>query len=449
MLDVFWTEFASTTVKGIDRLNGFQFNPRAEVELSIAASKCLAGTYRFAPYLEVLKIKGRGKAPRLIGIPTVRDRVVLHQLNRFLAITYPERVPKNIASVYVREIAADLKTRIPSDTWVCGTDIKTFYDAIKRDRLLKVLQRRISFAPAMALLGHALASPTVPKNSRCTRRSEFKTEKGVPQGLAISNILASIYMQEVDDAMQAQGVIYHRYVDDVLIYGGHDVVKAAFRSLCARLKPRGLSLHPIGKGKTSIEPLGNQFAYLGYVFNWPKISVREATIERFLQSIAAKFSDYTHNKGRRLQRSKFLTEGVLRDIFVMELNERISGAVSDKRRYGWIAYFNEITDLSLLHRLDNAIAGMFKRLPDFGHVPPVGLKRLSRAYYEMKFNPRGGYVRDYDKINSAVEMLQFLRERGRIDPDEPPLTDQQIKDRFQKYKHRVLAAMHADEGVIY
>lgn len=449
LLDVFLTEFASTTTKGIDRLNGFQFDLRAEVELTTASRKCLAGTYRFSPYLEVLKIKGRGKAPRLIGIPTVRDRVVLHQLNRFLAIAYPERVPKNIASTYVREIAADLKVKPPLDTWVCGTDIKTFYDAIKRDQLLKVLQRRITFAPAMMLIGHALASPTVPKNSRRSRRSEFKTDKGVPQGLAISNILASIYMQDVDDAMKAKGIAYYRYVDDVLIYGEHDAVKMGFQSLSARLKPRGLSLHPLGKGKTTLEPLSKQFGYLGYVFNWPDISVREATIERFLQSIAAKFSDYTHNKGRRLQRSKFLTEARLRDIFVMELNERITGAVSERKRYGWIAYYNEITDLSLLHRLDHAIVGMFKRLPDFDQVPPHDLKRLTRAYFEMKFNPRGGYVRDYDKIVSPIEMLRFLDERGRIDPTEPPLTDQQVRDRFQKYKYRVLAAMHADEGVIY
>ncbi|AMP70055.1 hypothetical protein UW163_11530 [Ralstonia solanacearum] len=66
----------------------------------------------------------------------------------------------------------------------------------------------------------------------------------------------------------------------------------------------------------------------------------------------------------------------------------------------------------------------------------------------MKFNPQGGYVRNYDKISNRIEMLAFLTERGRIDPEET-LTDAEIKDRYEKYLHHILAAMHADEGVVY
>ena len=191
-----------------------------------------------------------------------------------------------------------------------------------------------------------------------------------------------------------------------------------------------------------------KFGYLGYTFTWPQISVREATVERFLQSVAAKFSEYLHNKSRRLERFKYLTEARLADIFLLELNERITGAISENRRYGWIAYFNQITDLSLLHRLDRAIVRMFCRLPDFGRKAPEELRSLSRAYFEMKFNPNGGYVRDYDSIDTRAEKLKFLQERGRIDPAEA-LTDEQINDRYAKYVHRVLATMHADEGVFY
>lgn len=111
---VFKEEFASTSGKGVDRLNGFQFASNAKVNLAAASTKCMTGKYRFSPFLEVLKTKGRDKNPRLIGIPTVRDRVVLHQLNKFLATLYPERVPKNVASTYVREIAIDLKSKSPN-----------------------------------------------------------------------------------------------------------------------------------------------------------------------------------------------------------------------------------------------------------------------------------------------------------------------------------------------
>ena len=440
--------FCRSAGKGTDRLNGFQFASRATAECAVASAKCVAGTYRFAPYLENLKPKGRSKPPRLIGIPTVRDRIVLSQLNKFLAAVFPDCVPKNIASAYVRAVSEDLKTKVPADTWICSTDIKTFYDSIQQDRLMKVLARKVKSREALRLVERALRTPTVPRNTKRSRHNEFRPKRGVPQGLAVSNILASIYMQEIDDAMKSLGVTYYRYVDDVLMYGGKDEVEKALRSLGARLRRRGLSLHSESSGKTSRQPMTKTFGYLGYMFTWPDVTVREATVERLLQSIAAKFSEYVHNKSRRLERFKYLTDARLAEIFLLELNERITGAISEKKRYGWIAYFNQITDLSLLHRLDRAIARMFSRLPDFERKAPDGLRKLSRAYFEMKFDPTGGYVRDYDKIVARAEKLKFLEERGRVGPGEA-LTDAQIEDRYAKYIHHLLATMHADQSVLY
>lgn len=444
----FESKFASSTGKGTDRLNGFQFASRAAHELSIASAKCLSGQYRFAPFMETLKTKGRDKLPRVIGVPTIRDRVILHQLNKFLSAVYPDRVPKNVASTYVRAISADLQTKVGDDIWVCGTDIKTFYDSIHRDRLSLVLRKRIKCVPALRLIEHSLVTPTVPKNTRRHRHDDYQSKKGVPQGLAISNILASIYMADVDKPMRTMGVAYYRYVDDVLMFGTKDAVQKALKTLNSRLKYRGLALHDVASGKTQVAPLSTPFGYLGYTFTWPTITVRDATVERFLQSIAAKFSDYTHNKGRRLEKFKYLTEARVAEIFLMELNERLTGAISEKKRYGWIAYFNQITDLSLLHHLDKTIAGMFARLPDFKGVAPKELRKLSRAYFEMKFNPEGGYVRNYDKIITPAERVKFLADRGRIGPAET-LTDAQIKDRYEKYIAHILSAMHSDEGVLY
>jgi len=448
LFKTFVDSFAKSSGKGVDRLNGFQFALRAADELSIASRKCVDGTYRFAPYLEVLKTKGRAKAPRVIGIPTIRDRVILSQLNRFLAVVFPGCVPRNVAATYVRKISEGLKLKSVDDTWVCTTDIKTFYDSIERVRLLSLLRKRIHCVPALRLIEHALLAPTVPKNTRRKRHTDFRAKAGVPQGLAISNILASIYMQPIDDAMAKYSVTYFRYVDDVLMYGAHDQVHTAFKSLAGRLKRRGLGLHSLNSGKSQIRLLSEPFAYLGYVFEGKTITVRDSTVERFIQSIAAKFSDFKHNKARRLDKFKYLNEERLKEIFLLELNERITGAIKESKRYGWIAYFNQITDLSLLHQLDHSICGLFSRLDEFDNFPPAGLRNLRRAYWEMKFNPHGGYVRDYDKIVTRAQKLDFLVARGRVGPEEA-LTDEQIDARYESYVQHNLAAMHADEGAVY
>jgi len=447
-IEVFETRFARSSSKGVDRLNGFQFSARAGTALATTSRKCTEGSHRFSPYLENLKSKGRNRAPRLISIPTIRDRVVLHQLNKLIAAAFPECVPKNVANSYIRSIIDDLKERSTRSTYVCGCDIKTFYDSIHRDRLFSILQKRLKFEPAMKLIKRAVLTPTVPKNVRRQNYSSYKSKKGIPQGLAISNILAAIYLSDVDAAMKEMKVTYFRYVDDIFFYGKEKNVRNAHRSLVARLRRRSLSVHALGEGKSHLGPLSSPFGYLGYFFRWPNITVREATVERLLQSIASKFSEYIHNKTRRLEKFNYLNEERLAEIFLLELNERISGAISEKRRYGWIAYFSQINDLSLLHKLDDAVSQMFRRMTDFDRKAPDGLKKFRRAYFEMKFNPSGGYVRDYDKIVTRTEKLTFLLERGRVSPTDT-LTDDQINARFDSYRRRVLSQMHADEQAMY
>jgi hypothetical protein len=232
------------------------------------------------------------------------------------------------------------------------------------------------------------------------------------------------------------------------MYGDHAQVHAAFKSLAGRLKRRGLGLHPLNSGKSQIQLLSQPFGYLGYVFEGKTITVRDSTVERFIQSIAAKFSDFKHNKARRLDKFKYLNEERLKEIFLLELNERITGAIKESKRYGWIAYFSQITDLSLLHQLDHSIRGLFSRLDEFDNILPAELRNLRRAYWEMKFNPHGGYIRDYDKIVTRAQKLDFLVVRGRVGPAEA-LTDEQIDARFDNYVQHNLAAMLADEGAVY
>ena len=125
LIDVFQVKFAESSTKGVDRINGFQFAGRASAELTVASNKCLSGTYRFTPYLENLKTKGRAKEPRLIAIPSIRDRIVLHQLNKILAAAFPDCIPRNIANTYVRTVAIEL-SKLSKKTYVCGCDIKNF-----------------------------------------------------------------------------------------------------------------------------------------------------------------------------------------------------------------------------------------------------------------------------------------------------------------------------------
>tara|TARA_R110002096_G_scaffold5863_4_gene27010 strand:+ start:2683 stop:4107 length:1425 start_codon:yes stop_codon:yes gene_type:complete len=445
---LFYEKFQYSPAKGIDRANGRAFKNDAKNALAIASKKVIQKTYRFSPYLQQLRLKGRGKVPRVIAIPTIRDRMVLKQLKECLAFAFPDCVPKNIANSYVRKLAEDLRKLDPANTYVCGCDIIDFYGSINRKRLLKIINDRIDHEETLVLLHRCLATPIVPLGVNRSGYSTYTNDTGVPQGLAVSNLLAAIYLQDVDKRMALRPVSYIRYVDDVLIYGGEDDVRKAYDSMKRSLKIRNLEMHPMGSGKTYIKKLADGFSYLGYVFEKGNITVRESSIEHLLHSIAAQFSDYLHNRDRRLRNFSYLTKDRVKAIFVHELNERITGALSEGKRFGWVAYFSQITDLTLLHRLDSAVNGMFRRMNDFSGKAPGDLKRFARAYYEMKFNPSGGYVRDYDRIKTSAEKIVFLAGRGRIDPTKP-LNDEEIDSIYERYKRRSLSKMLADEGIIY
>lgn len=445
--------FLESGTKGIDRLNGFQFNKKIDEQCSVITRKCMSGHYHFTPYAEVLQLKGREKYPRVIGIPTIRDRLVLNQLKQILSHIFPEYIPKNRANTLIHKISREIKSiedaGCSASTRVFGCDIVKFYDEIDRDILLKALRRRIKSKKLLKLIESAITTPIVPRDYRQKNIDKYTSSKGVPQGLAISNILAAIYLAEFDIELERQEIHYYRYVDDILIFGDSLQVDNAKILVEKRLSELELKTHPVSDGgKSHLSPLSGQFGYLGYWFHIPKITVRPQTVERFLQSIVGKFSDYTHNKASRLENYKYLNVDRLKEIFISELNERISGAISEERRYGWIAYFSEITDLELLRKLDRIFANFFKRLSDFGGKPPATLKKLTRSYYETRYSPMRGYIHNYDVITTRAQKMEFLTFRGRLDPAKA-YRDEEIDEKFDAYRAKVLADLEPDDGNIY
>jgi hypothetical protein len=277
--------------------------------------------------------------------------------------------------------------------------------------------------------------------------AKYRSTRGVPQGLSISNSLAAIYMCEVDKPMRDLGVKYFRFVDDVLLVGSKEDTAKAARSFVARARARGLAVHNIRSKKGHHLPLASRFSYLGYEFKMPLVTVRESTVERLLLGLAAKITDFKYNKARILAKKPYLTEESLRNVFFDELDERISGAISGNRRYGWIAYFSQISDESVLHKIDAAVRKMLLRSDELkSRVPYV--KRFARAFFEIRFRPNGGYVRNYDEYKTVAQKLDFLVFRGEIGP-ETALTEKQINERFEAYRDRQLSEMLADEAVIY
>jgi retron-type reverse transcriptase len=443
----FYRRHVNSTTRGVDRKNSSQFEVFLASELSVASRKCLSGTYRFTPYLEQLKLKGRDSIPRMVSIPSVRDRVVISQLNKALRSAFPDESRSPLATFYIRDLISDVSVFDLENSWVAGCDIKNFYGSINRSRLGKILKVRLGSGPMLTLLLSAIWTPTVPKEYQRSDLTKFASSCGVPQGLAISNALAAIYMAEIDEPMRKLGVSYYRFVDDVLLLGEKEKVIKARKSFVSRARLRGLSVHPEKSSKSHFGKISDPFLYLGYKFQLPKVTVRESTVARLVNSLAAKISDFRNNWDSVLKKRAYLTKDMLLEVFLDELNERVSGAVSEGRRYGWIAYFSEINEQEVLFRLDSILIEMIQRDDWLRRLLP-SLKKFSRSYYEMRHRPYGGYVRNYDLFQTPAQKLRFLVRMGQVSSD-LSLSESEIDLKYKAYRDSRLAQMLADEQVRY
>lgn len=432
--DRFQSEIRHRRTPGLDRLTPDQFSIRLEEQLGVIHRKALSGTYRFTPYLEQLRPKGRGRAPRALSLPTIRDKLLLAQLREGLHHHFPNAVDRQLPNAHVRKLINALQNHPRSS--VVRADISSFYDSIQHERLAALTDEGWRDSRAARLIRRAITNPTVPAMSPRSANST-PTTRGVPQGLAISNILANAYLQEIDTFFSQAATYYARFVDDIVVLWPHTSSVEALRLLERKLSDIGLR---INTDKTQCSQATDQLDFLGYQISPTKVTVRQASVNRFLAGIAAQFTGLR----RKSASGQGLTEPEWNRFF-LDVNERITGAISEKRQYGWLFYFLEMNDHDLLHSMDRAIRSMAVRV---GTPSQQRLKRLSRTLFEARHNRRGGYIHSYDQYTTQDDMRTFLLQFAYSTEDElAQLSDEEVSSRFLSIRSTRTSLLERDVGV--
>jgi len=430
--------------RGIDGTTVEKFTENKNENFNLIKEKCLKGTYKFSPYLQKLQMKGKGKAPRVISIATIRDRIVLHVIKNLLQQAFPESVNRKLPNNYVKSIN-DFFALNGAESTLCyyKTDIVGFYDSIPHDRLLSFVGERVESGVLLRVLENSIKNSTTNFGSKRTER-KILNKIGVPQGLSISNILADIYMRGFDNELSILAAGYYRFVDDILLFNiGEE--KTCLRGIIEeKAIAIDLKLHTL---KTVCKRDDRNFEYLGYRFELPKITIRESSIVKFINSVASMITSFKNNHKITIKKYKWIDDEAYKSIFIENLNEKITGAISETKRYGWLFYFLEINDEALLHRLDRIIDSFFDRLVEFDYKRPDGLKRLARAYFEAKYNSHGNYIHNYNLYVTYEEKIAYLSKMGKVNP-ESTYSKEDIDIIFERTKLQNLLHLENDIGEI-
>lgn len=358
------------------------FSSNRKEVLERASAKCFIGEYKFTKYRLKLVSKGPGKPPREICIPTVRDRIVLRCLCDYLSDFIKNEIPWALPQSVIRSICADIES-LEFQGFV-KLDVKDFYPSIDHDLLVKLLVRLGVDRRAIRLVEGAISTPW---SSTDYAFSASSRKVGVPQGLSISNVLSSIYMIYLDKL--GRGLFnarYYRYVDDILILTKHDSSSKVMSRIFGEISALQLKVHPSSKegGKSKEGALRvDEFSYLGYLFLPEKVSVRRASVVRLRESLVGLFVSHSKSKHKNLHYLQW------------RVNLRITGCIFENRKKGWLFFFSEIDDISLLYSLDSFVDYLCRRFSI-----KMDFKRFVRAYYEIKYSRyEDSYIPDFDRIS--------------------------------------------------
>jgi len=201
---------------GIDDMQTDELRDYLNANWQALKTDILEGNYRPQAVRKVEIPKPQGGV-RMLGIPTVTDRLLQQAIAQWLGPKWEEEFSRNSygfregrnAHQAVLQAQANLNEGYE---WIIELDLEEFFDRVNHDKLMWLLARKITDKRTLKLLRSYLNSGIM-ENGVVIPRTE-----GTPQGSPLSPLMSNIVLNELDKELESRGHRYVRYADDSSIY---------------------------------------------------------------------------------------------------------------------------------------------------------------------------------------------------------------------------------------
>jgi RNA-directed DNA polymerase len=315
---------------GIDGMEVGQLRGYLKEHWAGIKERLLTGGYEPRPVRRV-DIPKPGGGTRMLGIPTVLDRLIqqaIHQIlspiweGEFSEHSYGFR-PGRSAAQAVKAAQGHVNA---GKRWVVDLDLEKFFDRVNHDVLMARVARRVNDRRMLALIRGYLKSGILAEGVVEARN------EGTPQGGPLSPLLSNILLDDLDRELERRGHRFCRYADDCNVYvssraAGERVMGTLTRFLKERLR---LS---VNLAKSAVDRPWNR-KFLGFSFTSQRVSRIKAapqSVERFRDKLRQRFRE---GRGRNLRR------------FLEELQPQLRG---------WAGYFSIAETRTVFEDLDQWI----------------------------------------------------------------------------------------------
>jgi len=342
---------ANKGAEGVDEESIQAFEANLKGNLYKVWNRMSSGSYMPPPVRAVEIPKKGGRGVRVLGVPTVADRIA--QTVAYLYLE-PEVEPVFHPDSYgyrpgrsAHDALRTCRQRCWKYDWVLDLDLKSFFDSLDHSLALKAVAHHTNLRWILLYVERWLKAPLQLEDGTLRQRG-----RGSPQGSAISPVLANIFLHWALDlwlGREFPDVPFERYADDEILHCKSEQQAQIVRdAIIERLAQVGLELN-LDKTRIAYCKDSNrtssyeheQFTFLGYTFR-PR-PARNRAGEKFVSFIPAVSDDAAKEMRRTIKRWRLhLWSGATLASIAQEINPTVRG---------WINYYGRFYRTELIWTL--------------------------------------------------------------------------------------------------